>query len=123
MSKVQIKVEPVGKFFERARQFARRADAGKRMPESQVVAFEEAEDLLALLSQKRVQLLRALQQEPGSIADLARRLRRDRAAVTRDVQQLARFGVIEVTEKPLPGHGRQKWIRAASAAIDLVARV
>ena len=30
---------------------------------------------------------------------------------------------IEVTEKPLPGHGRQKWIRAASAAIDLVARV
>ena len=75
MSKIQIKVEPVEKFFARAREFARRADAGKRMPASHVVAFEEAEDLLALLSQKRVQLLRALQQEPGSIADLARVLR------------------------------------------------
>lgn len=123
MNKVQIKVEPVEKFFERARELARRADAGKRIPESRVVAFEEAEDLLALLSPKRVQLLRALRQEPGSIADLARRLRRDRAAVTRDVQHLARFGVVEVTEKPLPGHGRQKWIRAAAAAIELVARV
>ena len=123
MSKVQIKMEPVERFFERARELARRADAGKRIPESRVVAFEEADDLLALLSPKRVQLLRALRQEPGSIADLARRLRRDRAAVTRDVQQLARFGVVEVTEKPLPGHGRQKWIRAASAAIELVARV
>ena len=123
MSKVQIKMEPVERFFERARELARRADAGKRIPESRVVAFEEADDLLALLSPKRVQLLRALRQEPGSIADLARRLRRDRAAVTRDVQQLARFGVVSVTEKPLPGHGRQKWIRAASAAIELVARV
>ena len=123
MSKVQIKMEPVERFFERARELARRADAGKRIPESRVVAFEEADDLLALRSPKRVQLLRALRQEPGSIADLARRLRRDRAAVTRDVQQLARFGVVEVTEKPLPGHGRQKWIRAASAAIELVARV
>lgn len=123
MTKVQIKVEPVGKFFERARELALRADAGKRIPGSQVVAFEDAEDLLALLSQKRVQLLRALQREPGSIADLARRLKRDRAAVTRDVQQLARFGVVSVIEKPLPGHGRQKWIQASSSAIDLVARV
>ena len=65
-------MEPVGKLFARARELARRADAGKRMPESHVVAFEEAGDLLALLSQKRVQLLRSLQQEPGSIADLAR---------------------------------------------------
>jgi len=123
MGTVKIKLEPVERFFERTRALARRADAGKPIAESRVVGFEDVDDLLALLSQKRMQLLKALKQEPGSIADLARRLRRDRAAVTRDVQALARFGVIEVSEKPLPGHGRQKWVRSVPGAIELVARV
>ena len=35
---------------------------------------------------------------------------RSRSAVTRDVQILERFGVLQVTEKILPGHGRQKWV-------------
>ena len=33
--------------------------------------------------------------------------------MTRDVQVLERFGVIQVIKKPLPGHGKQKWIKYA----------
>ena len=41
--------------------------------------------------------------------------------MTRDVQVLERFGVIEVTEKPLPGHGRQKWVTSVAGEIRLTA--
>jgi predicted transcriptional regulator len=51
----------------------------------------------------------------------AKKLKRDRSAVTRDVRVLERFGVIQVTEKPLPGHGRQKWITPLAGEIELTA--
>ena len=88
-----------------------------------MIAFEDVESLLQLLSRKRVMLLRQLKGSPGSIADLARRLERDRSAVTRDVHLLERFGVVEVTERPLAGHGRQKWITPVAQDIHVTAEL
>jgi hypothetical protein len=48
-------------------------------------------------------------------------LKRDHSAVTRDVQLLEQFGVLQVTEKPLPGHGKQKWITPVAGEIQLTA--
>jgi predicted transcriptional regulator len=123
MRRTEIRVEPVEAFFERGRKTAQLLDEGKRVPASRVVAFENVEDLLALLTPKRVSLLKALKESSGSIADLARKLHRDRSAVTRDVQALERFGVVEVKEKPLPGHGRQKWVSPRGLEIQLTATV
>jgi predicted transcriptional regulator len=52
---------------------------------------------------------------------LAKAVNRDRSAVTRDVQMLERFGVVQVTEKPLPGHGKQKWVTPLAGEIKLTA--
>jgi hypothetical protein len=49
-----------------------------------------------------VLLLRRVNRTPISITLLAKRLKRDRNAVTRDVRVLERFGVIEVSDTPLP---------------------
>src|ERR1039458_10271583 len=117
MRKTEIRVERVEAFFERGRKLARLADRGGRIPPSRVVAFDDIESLLQVLTTKRVLLLKQVRAAPGSITDLARKLRRDRSAVTRDVQALERVGVLRVTEKSLPGHGRQKWI-APSPAIS-----
>jgi predicted transcriptional regulator len=68
-----------------------------------------------------VLLLQQVKETPTSIGALARQLKRDRSAVARDVQVLERFGVIQVTEKPLPGHGRQKWISPLAGEIRLTA--
>src|SRR6266852_698912 len=105
MRKIEIRVESADAFFERGRRIAELADRGARMPPSRIVAFEDVEDLLAVLTEKRMLLLKALKETQGSIAELARRLKRDRSAVTRDVQLLERYGVVEVCERPLPGHG------------------
>ena len=123
MRRTEIRVEPVEAFFDRGRKTAELADRGKRIPHSRVVSFESVEDLLRVLTGKRILLLKSLTQTPGSIAELARRLKRDRSAVARDVQMLEYFGVVQVSEKPLPGHGRQKWVRPMAREIELTARL
>ena len=123
MRKTEIRVERVDSFFESGRKLAELADHGSPIPASRVVAFEDIESLLHLLTEKRVLLLKQIKETPASISDLARKLKRDRSAVTRDVQLLERFGVVHVTEKPLPGHGRQKWITPVARDIRLTAQL
>jgi predicted transcriptional regulator len=119
--KTEIRVETVDTFFERGRKFAKAADRGDRIAPSRVVAFERVEDLLGLLTAKRVILMKQVKETPSSISMLARTLNRDRSAVTRDVQVLERFGVVQVTEKILPGHGKQKWVTPLASEIKLTA--
>lgn len=59
----------------------------------------------------------------GVDCGIARRLKRDRSAVKRDVDTVVRASLLEVTEKPLPGHGRRKEVRASAARIYLSATV
>jgi predicted transcriptional regulator len=119
--KTEIRAEREDVFFERGRKIAKAADRGDAIPPSRVVAFEDVESLLHVLTEKRVLLLRQVHQTPTSISLLAKKLKRDRSAVARDIQVLERFGVIQVTEKPLPGHGRQKWITPLASEIHLTA--
>jgi predicted transcriptional regulator len=119
--KTEIRVEGVETFFERGRTLAKAADHGDAIPSSRVVAFEDVESLLHVLTEKRVLLLKQVRETPTSISMLAKKLKRDRSAVTRDVQVLERFGVIQVTEKLLPGHGRQKWVTPLAGEIRLSA--
>ena len=121
MRKTEIRVEGTDSFFERGRKLAKAADQDDRVPYRRVVAFEDIESLLNVLTEKRVLLLRQVKETPTSISLLAKRLNRDRSAVTRDVQVLERYGVIQVTERPLPGHGRQKWITPLAGKIQLTA--
>ena len=121
MRKNEIRVERVDTFFERGRKLAKAADRGNAIPSRRVVAFEDVESLLHVLTEKRVLLLKQVKATPTSISLLAKKLKRDRSAVTRDIQVLERFGVVEVTERPLPGHGRQKWITPLAGEIQLTA--
>jgi predicted transcriptional regulator len=123
MQKIEVRVERAESFFERGRKLARMADRHQAIPSSSVIAFEDIESLLHVLTQKRVLLLKQVKHTPASISDLAKKLKRDRSAVTRDVQILERFGVLRVTEKPLPGHGKQKWITPVAHQIQLIAQL
>ncbi len=80
-------------------------------------------DMLAVLTPARLALLRAIKKSPGSIASIAQTMKRDRSAVTRDVAALGEAGLVTVTEKNHPGHGRMKEVRARASAIKLEALV
>lgn len=123
MKQASVKIESLDDFLGRAREVGRLADAGKPIPESFVISFEDPADMLAVLTPARLALFRIIKQKPGSIASLAQMMKRDRSAVTRDVAALGKAGLVTVTEKNHPGHGRIKEVHACAKAIKLEALV
>ncbi|NCN71558.1 MAG: MarR family transcriptional regulator [Betaproteobacteria bacterium] len=123
MKNVTLKAGNEQDFFRRGKLLARWADAGQPMPEERTVSFEDPADLLRLLTASRLDVFRSVKGEPGSITVIAARLQRDRSAVKRDVDQLARVGLVTIEAKTLPGHGQMKEIRASAGVFRLEATV
>jgi transcriptional regulator, ArsR family len=123
MNKITIKTATPDDFFRRGREIARKADAGKTLPREKIISFDDPADLLSLLTTARLDVYRAVQERPESITGVASRLHRDRSAVKRDVDALARAGLLAVEDKVLPGHGRMKEVRSVAARLQLVAVV
>jgi len=111
---------PIEDFFKQGREIARKLDRGERVEPVRIISFEDPDDMLELLTHGRVELFRAIKSKPGSIADIARRLHRDRSAVKRDVDVLASAGIVEIEDKPFPGHGRIKYIKPLADNFNLV---
>ena len=121
MKRTTVRVGTAREFFERGRNYARRARVGARLPESRLISFEDPEDMMRILSPAKLRLLRAVKAHPGSIGSIASRLGRDRSAVAREVAQLERFGLVRVAEAVHPGHGRMKKVSAVAGEIRLEA--
>lgn len=119
--KTVIRTSSVEEFFKRGRETARLADKGKPIPAEHTIAYEDPEDLARILTAAKIALFRAIKERPGSITDIATRLKRDRSAVKRDIDDLAQAGLINIEEKPSPGHGRLKEVRAAAQRVVLEA--
>ncbi len=123
MSKLTIKTGSEDDFFQRGRQLAHAADRGQMLPEESTLSFEDPADVLKLITAARLALFRTIKEMPGSITEISGRLHRDRSAVKRDVDELARAGLVTVAEKILPGHGRMKEVRATAHRISLMAEM
>lgn len=119
--KTVIKTGNVEGFFKRGRDVARLADQGRPIPAERIIAYEDPEDLARILTTAKITLFRAVKERPGSITDIASRLKRDRSAVKRDINDLEQAGLVSVEEKPYPGHGRLKEVRAAADRVVLEA--
>lgn len=123
MTQLTITTGTEDDFFKRGRPLARAADRGKRLPAESIISFEDPADVAKLFTVSRLALFRAVKETPGSITDIAARLHRDRSAVKRDLDALARIGMVTIAEKVLPGHGRMKEVRATATRFQLVAEV
>lgn len=119
--KTVIKTGSVEDFFKRGRAIARLADHGKPIPAERIIAYENPEDLARILTTAKIALFRAIRERPGSITDIAARVKRDRSAVKRDIDHLAEAGLVQVEEKLHPGHGRLKEVRVAADRVTLEA--
>jgi predicted transcriptional regulator len=117
--KTTIKISGTDEFFQRGKVIAKLADQGKRASRERIISFEDPEDLAKLITTAKLILFREVRECPGSITDLSQRLHRDRSAVKRDVDELERFGLVEVEDMPFPGHGRRKEVRAVTEQVLL----
>lgn len=123
MTKLIVKTGTEEDFFKRGRQLARAADRGERLPDERIISFEDPADVMKLITSARLALFRTVKEMPGSITEISGRLHRDRSAVKRDVDELERAGLVTVSEKVLPGHGRMKEVRATALRFSLQAEI
>lgn len=90
--------EPVAKAAQRFIDAWERAEHGEVVEPETHITFESWAGLAAVLTPKRVELLRHVHRHPAAtVADLARALGRDYKRVREDVEELAAAGLIERT--------------------------
>lgn len=88
------------------------------------IPFDKASDLARVLTPARLRLLQVAREEPLDVSKLARKLKRDTRAVSRDVDVLEKLKVIRnVGYATNPGHGFRRIVTPAAAKIRLVLTV
>lgn len=110
-------------FFVRGKEVAQKLDRGDKVEPECIISFEDPQELLELVTTARLNLFKTVKEEPGSIAEIARRLHRDRSAVKRDIDKLTAAGLFHVEVKTFSGHGKMKVITAAADTFKLMAQV
>jgi len=110
-------------FFDRARERARKLDRTESLIPEIVIGFEDAADMVRVLSTERVRLLGAARKRPASVSELASTLKRDPRAVSRDVDLLESFGLLHSTYKANPGHGKRRVVQPSASRYKLVANI
>jgi predicted transcriptional regulator len=107
-------------FFAAAKDAARRADRGGAFDGTITLSFEDTRRMFEVLTQNRQALVREVMRQPDTIPDLARRLGRDRIAVSKDVSLLEKVGIVLSERVSNPGHGIHKLIRPVARRVELV---
>jgi predicted transcriptional regulator len=123
MRSVIVSTGTVDEYFARGREIARQIDRGDLQKPEFTLTFEDPGDMFAVMTPARLELFRAAKANPSSITAIAHRLHRDRSTVKKDVDILVAAGLLNIEEVPLPGHGRQKFVRATADRIQLQAVV
>jgi predicted transcriptional regulator len=121
--KVRVTNDSVKGFFGRAREHARKLDRGGTLLPEMTISFENAHDILSILSPLRIRVLEFATKRPKPVASLASGLNRDLRAVSRDVDLLERFGLLRSRYVTNLGHGKRRIVEPCAAQYQLVAMV
>lgn len=103
--------------FDRARAAAEAAEQGEGTPATATISFASVDKLRRLLTDRRVEIVRSLIDEPAdSISALADRLDRSYSVVHDDVEVLAEYGIVRYRER---GQSRAPFVPYETIEIDV----
>lgn len=108
-------------YTKRALARARKLDRKERIKPVVSITFENPLAMAEILTVQRVRLLQQVRTRSASISELATMLKRDVAAVRKDVLKLERAGVLRTEQKINPGHGRVKIVSPVAKGYRLTA--
>ena len=121
-AKVRVVTDGVDGFFNRAREHARKLDRGEKLEAELVIAFEDASEMMKVLSAERLRVLRA-SKKATPVSVLAGALKRNARAVSRDINLLESFGLLRTRYVPNPGHGRRRIVESRAQTYQLIATI
>ena len=110
--KTTIHTDGMQGWARRAQDRARALDAGLPVAASRGITFENAAEMVRLLTPARLNLYQAVRRQAIALQDLATALGRDVSAVRRDVVALEKFGIVSSRQVSNPGHGRMRIVSA-----------
>lgn len=84
-------------FFNRVREHAWKLDRHEPLVFERTISFDDAADMVALVTPRRIRIIRHVRLKPITIPELARRLSREEAAVKHDTEELIKAGLLEST--------------------------
>lgn len=121
--KVSIDVREKEDFFAKGKKIASLADKREKIPEEKTIWFEDVKDFNKFISAKKIALLAQIRDMPGSITELAKRINRDRVAVTRDVNELESSGLVKTEMISNHGHGRIRVVKPIAKHLLLQVKI
>lgn len=121
--KISIGVKGKKEFFARGKEIAHMADKGKEIPHEMNIWFEDVADFNHFISENKIKLLAQIREAPCSITELAKRIHRNRSAVTRDVNELEESGLIQTEMVSNEGHGRSRLVKPIAKHLVLQIRI
>ncbi len=121
-ARVRVVTDGIEGFFSRAREHARKLDRGEKLESELVISFEDASEMMKVLSAERLRLLRA-SKTATPVSVLAGALKRNARAVSRDINLLESFGLLRTHYVPNPGHGRRRIVESSAERYQLIASI
>ncbi len=119
--KISIRDDGMQGFVRRARQHAQALDRGETLPAETTVSFVNSVAMSSVFTPMRIVLLETIVADGAMPVNLlARRLKRERSAVARDVKLLRDTGVVETERVINPGHGRVTVVKPLARRYEFV---
>jgi len=119
-ARVSLVTDGVDGFFSRAHEHARKLDRGEKVEAELVIAFEDASEMMKVLSVERLRVIRA-SKKATPVSVLAGALKRNTRAVSRDINLLESFGLLRTRYVSNPGHGRRRIVESRAKTYRLIA--
>lgn len=124
MKFVRVKTGTTEEFMSNVKDIMRAAD--KREPiksRSATLTFVDPTEMLHFLSAAKIKLINSIRRHPDTITNIAKEIKRNRASVYRDVNELEKFGLVKTHEEVNPGHGRYKIVELVAPMLKLEAYI
>jgi predicted transcriptional regulator len=115
---LKVGIGSVDEHFKRSITRAKKLDRGEKVPAEWRITFEDPAEFLRAITAERIRIIQAVRTTPVDVTTLAAKLKRDRAAVNRDVKILTSLGLLTTDEESNPGHGLRKIIRPLASKYE-----
>ena len=87
------------------------------------LTFIDPTEMLHFLSATKIKLINSIRKNPDTITNIAKVIKRNRASVYRDMNELEKFGLVKTHEEINPGHGRHKIVELVAPILKLEAYI